>query len=473
MRGESGWSHRPYLPPDRRGEAARPCICRVAPSRRGAQVEWFDRGASGGDASGGHILCWRRYAADAPFEEAPSDGPVARLDGLEEEQDYEVFVRRADGSARSRPRLLRTGFVPGDGVINYLHPLDDAYAFSGRALCSPSIARLPSGRLVASMDVFAPRAPQNLSLLFCSDDRGASWRYLCELFPCFWGTLFVHRGALYMLAHATEYGDVLIGASHDGGESWTPPTALFRGSGMYKAPGPHRAPMPVIEHRGRLFTALDFGCWAAGGHASGMLSADADADLLRPDSWTVSDAFLPYDPTWPGAAVGQAGGALEGNMVVDPDGRLLNMLRYQIGAAVPDSGLAIRLLADADRPEAPLAFHDIVRMEGGSNSKFQLRRDPVGGGYYALVSERPVGQPNNARNLLSLAVSDDLCSWRIAKRLLDYRHLPPADVGFQYCDFLFDGDDILFVCRTAFNRANNYHDANYSTFHRLRNFREL
>jgi hypothetical protein len=70
-------------------------------------------------------------------------------------------------------------------------------------------------------------------------------------------------------------------------------------------------------------------------------------------------------------------------------------------------------------------------------------------------------------------VSPDLEHWSVACDLLDYRHHDPDTVGFQYVDFLFDGEDILFLCRTAINGANSFHDSNYSTFHRIRNFRDL
>ncbi|MBE6762720.1 MAG: exo-alpha-sialidase, partial [Ruminococcaceae bacterium] len=46
-------------------------------------------------------------------------------------------------------------------------------------------------------------------------------------------------------------------------------------------------------------------------------------------------------------------------------------------------------------------------------------------------------------------------------------------IGFQYVDFEIEGDDIIYLCRTAMNNAHNYHDANYSTFHRIKNFRDL
>ena len=55
--------------------------------------------------------------------------------------------------------------------------------------------------------------------------------------------------------------------------------------------------------------------------------------------------------------------------------------------------------------------------------------------------------------------------------LLDFRTCNEKEVGFQYVDFEFDGDDIIFLCRTALNGAANFHDSNYSTFHRISAFR--
>ena len=52
--------------------------------------------------------------------------------------------------------------------------------------------------------------------------------------------------------------------------------------------------------------------------------------------------------------------------------------------------------------------------------------------------------------------------------VFDYRHLPARDVGFQYVDFFFEGDEILYLSRTAWNGAHNFHDANYSVFGRLK-----
>ena len=71
------------------------------------------------------------------------------------------------------------------------------------------------------------------------------------------------------------------------------------------------------------------------------------------------------------------------------------------------------------------------------------------------------------RNLLSLMVSEDGKNWRLAKDIYNYLHANAEKVGFQYVDFFFEGDDILFQCRTAMNNATNFHDSNYATFDRL------
>ena len=45
--------------------------------------------------------------------------------------------------------------------------------------------------------------------------------------------------------------------------------------------------------------------------------------------------------------------------------------------------------------------------------------------------------------------------------------------GFQYPDWQFDGDDIIYLVRTAYKGAPNYHDANRITFGRIKDFRKI
>ncbi|HEY8958997.1 hypothetical protein [Chitinophaga sp.] len=66
-----------------------------------------------------------------------------------------------------------------------------------------------------------------------------------------------------------------------------------------------------------------------------------------------------------------------------------------------------------------------------------------------------------------------LRSWEVRGIVL---HHPDVEKhGFQYFDFQFDNKDIIAVLRTVFDdeesEADNQHNANYLTFHRIRNFR--
>jgi len=385
------------------------------------------------------------------------------IDNLDDEHDYEVYVSCDKG--RSNTRLFRTGFVPGI-VVNYLHPEDDIYKFSGSSLCSPSLLKLEDGTLLASMDVFEGGAPQNLTLIYKSCDGGKTWEHLTELFPCFWGKLFLHSGAVYMLAMSTEYGDILIGSSTDGGRSFCMPTVIARGSCLNKAAGWHKAPMVVTPFGGRLWTGVDYGSWHIGGHASCLLSIDENDDLLNAENWSITEP-IPYSSSWSGTVEGKSYGCLEGNAVVTPNGELVNILRYQTNGCNPSYGKAVVL--KCNDPEKSLEFFKVIDFEGNL-SKFEIRYDEVSRKYFSIITGT---YEHQGRNILSLAVSDDLYNWRTVCRLLDYSHLDPHKVGFQYISFIIDGDDILCLSRTGFNNPRNFHDANYSTFHKIENFRAI
>ena len=96
-------------------------------------------------------------------------------------------------------------------------------ASSGLYVGSPSLAILPNGDYVASHDDFGPVSTLNRTLVFRSADRGVTWQREAEVMGQYWSTLFVHRGALYLLGTSREYGDVVIRRSDDGGRTWTAP----------------------------------------------------------------------------------------------------------------------------------------------------------------------------------------------------------------------------------------------------------
>lgn len=459
MIGHKGWSYAPYTPP--LFDSGDIYICRVVPSPEAIHFEWLPLE----DAREYAVFCRKRGEGD--FAEIGKTNETAfDVTGLETEIDYEFFVQC--GGKKSRVRLARTGFVEGT-VINYLHPDDGAYAFSGRFLCSPSWVRFPDGRLLASMDVYG--TPQNLTLLFDSTDDGKTWHYVTELMPSFWGKLFLHKGEVYMLSCSTEYGDLLIGKSADGGRTWGMPTVLLRGSHLQGLGGVHKNPQNVMIFGGRVYETLEWGTWRKEPppFAAMVMSASVDDDLLDAKSWSFTEPVV-YDPSWPGVAKGSACSNIEGTLVVSPSGELLNVMRYGIGHCEPSFGKVIAYKVDTSDPEAPLAYSHTIDFPA-NESKFMIKYDEISRKYWSVATRIDCAEHIDNRNLLSLLVSDDLKHFRVAKDIFDYRHADPRKVGFQYVDFAFEGDDIRFMCRTAMNNADNFHNSNYATFDRIENFR--
>jgi len=361
---------------------------------------------------------------------------------------------------------------PVPGVV-----IDHSPASSGIYIGSPSLAVLTNDDYVASHDEFGPKSTERsraVSHVFRSRDRGASWEKVSTINGAFWSSLFVHRGALYLLGPDRHYGNVLIRRSLDGGAKWSSPTnnttGLLRDNGEY-----HCAPMPVIEHAGRLWRAMEWRnppiAWGIN-YRAGLLSVPIETDLLNATNWTCSN-FLPSDRAWNS---GDMGAWLEGNAVVTPAGELVNVLRVQTKS--PDEKAAIVHISSDGMVASFDPAIGFVKFPGGAK-KFTIRFDPRTKRYWSLASivldRDRADNPGSIRNTLALTTSPDLIDWEVRCVLL--HHPDVKKHGFQYVDWLFDGEDIIAVCRTAFDDgregAHNFHDANFLTFHRFTNFRRL
>jgi len=353
--------------------------------------------------------------------------------------------------------------------------IDHVPASTGTYIGSPSLAVLPNGDYVASHDYFGPKSKEfqrAVSAIFRAADRGRTWRKVGIIEGQFWSTLFVHRGALYILGTDRHHGNAIIRRSSDGGATWTEPTnaasGLLRDNGEY-----HCAPVPVIEHHGRLWRGMEWRnppiAWGIN-YCAGMLSAPVDADLLNTANWTFAE-FLPSNRAWNG---GDMGAWLEGNAVITPKGELVDILRVQTRS--PDEKAAIVRIS----PDGKQASFDpttgFIKFPGGAK-KFTIRFDPQSKLYWSLatiVHERHrANNPGGIRNTLALTCSPDLTNWTV--RCVVLYHPDVAKHGFQYVDWLFEGADLIAACRTAYDDgvggAHNNHDANYLTFHRFTNFR--
>ena len=369
-------------------------------------------------------------------------------------------------------------------------------AATGRYIGSPSICILADGTYLATHDEFGPCSGQTMGAdtrVFRSTDRGATWEQIALINPQFWSTIFEQNGAVYLIGTAYEYGSLQIRKSTDGGVSWTTPKD--EKTGLLDDGEHHCAPQPIVRHSGRIWRAMEDsqaepnGKWAARFRAF-MMNAPQDCDLLDRDNWTFSDR-LARDTSW---LDGHFKGWLEGNAVVTPQGEVVNLLRI-VDDIICDRAAVIAYDAQGKQSRwnpDNRAFGDVatnpktVLQEGGffpfpgANTKFLIRQDPRDTSvYWALSNGAPAkhrtGNLGKMRNTLTLLYSDDLINWEVRARLL--YHPDPITHGFQYPDWVFDGDDMAVLVRTAYDDglggAHNYHDANFLTFHRVENFRDL
>ena len=371
-------------------------------------------------------------------------------------------------SAASQAQKAATSNVPGV-VIDYSPALSRQY------IGSPSIAVLPNGDYIASHDFFGPGSTFSKMSVFGSKDKGRTWQKRADLEGQWWSTLFVHKGALYLMGTTKEYGFTVIRRSIDGGKIWTEPkdanSGLLFGDGAY-----HCSPQPVVIHKGRIWRAMEDAMngtkWGERFNAF-MMSAPVDADLLKASSWTASNR-LARNPEWLG---GKFNAWLEGNAVVTPQGKIVNILRVDIKQDDNEKAAIVRISDDGKQASFDPRT-DFVDFPGGSK-KFTIRWDAKSKAYWALANYVPPQhrrqEPSRTRNTLALIRSTDLRNWEVRTVLL--YHTDTAKHGFQYPDWLVEGEDLIAVVRTAFDDAadgaHNQHDANYLTFHRLRNFRKL
>jgi len=361
--------------------------------------------------------------------------------------------------------------VPGI-VVDYIPASTKTY------IGSPSICILPNGDYVASHDHFGPATTEHqqaLTAVFKSTDKGKSWTKISEINGQFWSNLFVHQDELYIMGTWKHHGNLIIRRSPDSGKSWSKPVDSKTGlllEGEY-----HTAPMPIIKHNGRLWRAVEnakANTKAWGKRYSAMVvSAPESADLMNAASWKATN-WLPYDSTY---LEGNFGGWLEGNAVVTPEGKMVDILRVATSEKGRDLAAIVNISDDGTTAsfDPATGFMDFV----GGAKKFSIRYDEESKRYWTIANlvtdEFKHLSASSVRNTLVLKSSSDLKNWTVHTILL--HHPDVKKHGFQYIDWQFEGRNIIFLSRTAyddeFEGAHNHHDANYLTFHRIKKFRKL
>ncbi|RKN85255.1 sialidase family protein [Paenibacillus ginsengarvi] len=390
---------------------------------------------------------------------------------------------------------------------------------------SPGIVVLPSGRLLATIDLGGkgvreqdgPKGSRHgyvtQGKVFISDDDGAMWRFTAD-FPFMHARPFLAGGSLYVLGHCV---DIQIIRSDDGGETWTEPVVLTAEGDW------HQAPCNVHYARGNIYLVMEnirdgdqSHFWPVSCMEPVLMRAGEQSDLLDPASWsyatrlTARDAIpsekldyfgVPFFTEMRDHRRGQINcapvGWLETNVVqfVDPDhlwydpaGRTFHLWMRAHTGGTGYAGIAKVVEEEDGRmvttlETAPSGKQIAFVPCPGGQMKFHIVYDGVTKLYWLLSSQstdsmtRPdrlpkerFDLPNNERHRLQLHFSKNCIDWCFAGLVCAG---PSPKQSRHYASMAISGNDLLVLSRSGDERAASAHNGNLITFHRIRGFRDL
>ena len=349
----------------------------------------------------------------------------------------------------------------------------------------PGMIKMPDGRLLA----FSPcwkkgPEPEYKVVVSESIDNGLCWKEICIL-PYSDATPFLYNGVLYLFTEYRQHEGVYFTCSFDGGYTWEDPIQV-------SDKGYWNCQTSMVQRDGKLYWCMD------DSHLRLVAACcDLEKGVMNPDAWRFSEPLtLPETPRclnrhlnpiqykkWPGAWPNEFG-VLEAN-VVDVHGELVVIARVIIDEYSTVNLGAYLKITDTDEDGLGLLFLQYHPLPGGQ-CKFSIAYDKLSDMFY-MASNLPAnsidlmgyrekwigsgcsGSTGNDRRILALWYSLDTFNWipigiiAIAQK---------ARQAFMYPSMLIDGDDLILLSRTSID-APNQHDADYSTFHRISNFREL
>ncbi len=311
-----------------------------------------------------------------------------------------------------------------EGVV--ISPLGTYY------ITDPSLIILPNGDYIATARGGPDKGGVQASL-WKSTDKGVTWQKLNKedtfvRHP----TLFHHDGALYLFGDRAN-GMGGIEKSTDGGVTWPQDVSLnfrFR-----------TAPSHIIKAKGRVWIATEYK------RGSSVFSAPLDADWMKAESWTLAKR------------TDDIGVGNESDLIATRGG-------YPV--IMPKGGTSIRIL----NKDEVVADKEVNKLDlPGNGSKYSAIYDAKSDKYWALTSWSPL--PNAIRTGIALYSSTDLKTFQFERQV--FVGQSSAFHGFNYPFMQIDGDDVVFVLRTAWEnedgQAQRWHDGNMFTFHRVRDFR--
>jgi len=325
-----------------------------------------------------------------------------------------------------------------------------------------------------------------------SDDGGATWKILSRL-PFYSAVPFLHNQRLYCflfsMGRKFRNDDVYLASSTDGGRTWTVPAKIFSGHFW-------TCQTNMVLRDDRLYWAVDDLRQPNHAHhrSPRAIVGDLTADLMDPASWRMSN-LVPF-PGLPDALLRD-----------DYDARKMglgNMPDHWLEANLVEVGDRLTLLAtvksqwqtltnlgalcdvEDDGTELNMTFRQFHPLPGGQ-LKFAIVRDPPSRLFWAVANlavdgqetqswwekarreRRYLGTGGNDRRLMMLLYSVDALNWFQAGCVA---RAETVSQSFMYGTPAIDGDDLLVISRSSID-ADDQHDADHATFHRIPNFRSL
>lgn len=444
-----------------------------------------------------------------------------------------VFIGRAVSLA-----VVAAAMITGTGFAQGVRPLTDDFVavFASPdpqkiSVYSPGIARLPSGRLVATLDLGGPGmkdwpgikgirygAPWQ-GKVYKSDDGGQTWVHRVD-YPFMHARPFVAGKSLYVLGQAE---DLMIIRSDDDGETWSEPSRLTEGEDWTQAP------CNVHYANGCVYLVMNKrphkhkGVWPVAVEAPVLMRGRLDADLGKRENWTLAstmafrdvmkpaelDGFgVPFFESKFGTQTYPAPGRsmdpigwLETNVVQfndpnhlwhDPSGKTFHLWSRAHTGGTGYACIA-KVVEQGDQPgtgamttmleTVPSGKTMLYAPCPGGQMKFHVLYDEVTKLYWLLSTQatdsmiRPDSMPadryslpNNERRRLQLHFSKNMIDWCFAGLVAVG---PVEKASRHYASMAIDGDDLVVLSRSGDQRAKTPHDGNLITFHRVKQFRDL
>lgn len=360
--------------------------------------------------------------------------------------------------------IAQTSAVRGEGIIE-----------------GPGIIIMPDGSYLAT----CRGADGNTGpSVYGSTDRGKTWSLFCHMnrdvnkVSNFF-SLFLYEGKPYIIGHGIGGMNLYIIKSDDGGHTWTVPTSSSNGV-LLTGVAIHSSQVPTLESNGRIWRACEIG-EDSGTALPFMMSAEIGSDILDASNWSFTKTFT-KTKFWHDRY--HFNGLLEGNAVAGPDGRIYDLCRTNCNSQT--SAYAVRLVMDG-LSKLDFAEEDAVVEMPGGGVKFTVLYDQQTKKYWSLTNP-DTDYPKDGkimheghklfhgemRNRLALISSPDLIHWTVEDNEVLYDK-DPFFHGFQYVDWVFDGDDMIAVIRAGYPEVRGLparqHDANKLIFLRVKDFR--